>query len=328
MPKAVGGEESSLNRIQGCTAIAATILLFASSAQAFCRKTTCELSPTPSGCTNSRGTGSCIIEGLPLFWRSPCLSFSVQRDGSKTSGISARVLQNAVRQAFDNWTSVTCSQGGNPTLAVASYPRAVCSEVGFREGGPNQNLWVFRDSDWGSSVGAEDAIALTTLTVNEKTGEILDADVELNAENYQFTTGDENIDKDLLGVVQHESGHVLGLDHTVSDTSTMGPSYVRGSTVQRTLQPDDVEAICAVMPPGEFPEACDPEPLGGFSTECAAPSTEHGCCAVAPGMAEARKASLFGLLMCSLLTWQRQRRRPGSAAVDPTQARLATRRGR
>ncbi len=301
-----------MNRIQGCTAIATTILLLVSSTHAFCRKTTCQLSPTPSGCTNLRGTGACIIDGLPLSWRSPCISFSVQRDGSAASRVSADALQNAVRKAFDNWASVTCSQGGGPTLAVATYPQTACSEVGFRESGPNQNLWVFRDAGWGSNVGAEDAIALTTLTVNEKTGEILDADVELNSTNYEFTTGDEDVDKDLLGIVQHESGHVLGLDHTVSDTSTMGPSYVAGSTVQRTLQPDDIEAICAVMPPGEFPDACDPEPLQGFSTECAAPSTEHGCCAVAPGRVGSHTASLLGLLMCSLLTRQRRQRRSGS----------------
>jgi hypothetical protein len=289
--------------------IVAAGLMLGTHAQAFCRKTTCQLTPTPPGCTENTGADYCPKEGLPLYWKTPCLSFSVQHDGSASSHISAGVLEQQVQTAYDTWMSVTCIGGGSPNLFVAAYPEANCGAVGYQERGPNQNLWVFRDTDWEKEIGDRGIIALTTLTVNETNGEILDADVELNSTNHVFTTDNQGVETDLLSVILHESGHVLGIDHAPGDLSTMSDSYNLGSIDKQTLEADDVDAICAIMPPGQLPEVCDPEPLGGFSTECAG-QPHGGCCSVARGRVGSGTVGVFGVGLLVLLGLRRRTPKP------------------
>ena len=64
-------------------------------------------------------------------------------------------------------------------------------------------------------------MALTTVTFNPKTGEIYDADMELNSADNPITVGDQEIVFDLHSIVQHESGHTLGLAHSAFDSDTM-----------------------------------------------------------------------------------------------------------
>jgi hypothetical protein len=163
---------------------------------------------------------------------------------------------------------------------VEAYPRVECDNVGYYADAPNQNLWILRDDAWSVEAEAENTIALTTLTIDRKTGRILDADVELNARDNAFTLSSENVQVDLLSVAVHEAGHVLGIYHSDWATSTMASGYDSGSVESRTLEADDIRAICALMPPGELPAECDAEPMGGFSTQCQA---EAGCCALARG---------------------------------------------
>jgi len=256
-------------------------VLLSPNATAFCRETTCYVSPAPSGCVGSADANGCSNEGNPLHWSQPCLSFSVQMAGSVKLQIGADLFERQVRTAFDSWSTVICSGGGSPKFSVVTYPQAACTEVGFRDQGPNQNLWVFRDDGWEHALTADGALALTTLSVISSTGEIYDADVELNSHDNAFTTDDLDVKVDLYSIVLHEAGHVLGIGHSPWSTSTMTGSYANGSIDPRSLEADDINAICAVMPPGEIDPNCKPEPLHGFSTECA--PTAPGCCSVAAG---------------------------------------------
>ncbi len=259
----------------------AAAVFSSANAQAFCRTTTCQVTPTPGGCVGSRDANECSNEGALLHWGLPCLSFSVHEAGSAKNGISSNQLEQQVRAAFDSWSTVSCSVGGSPNLSVVTYPPVVCSAIGFRSDGPNQNLWTFRDDGWVHEIDAGGALALTTLSVVTKTGEIYDADVELNSQDYAFTLGDDVVQTDLFSIVLHEAGHVLGISHSQWPTSTMADSYDESSLDMRSLEADDINAICAVMPPGEQLAQCDPEPRNGFSTRC--DLSEDGCCSVARG---------------------------------------------
>jgi hypothetical protein len=55
---------------------------------------------------------------------------------------------------------------------------------------------------------------------------------------------------------------------------------VAGDVDKRSLEPDDVAAICAVYPAGEG--SCSPTPPGGLDLECGPCDT--GCCTAAPGV--------------------------------------------
>jgi hypothetical protein len=276
-------------------------LTFAGTASGYCLMTTCELQPPPAVCSGSRDERGCSIEGRTLHWKGGCLAFSVHRSGSARRHIVASDLQEVVSAAFHEWEAVDCGMGHGPALQALAYPQVHCDRVGFAPNGPNQNSWIFRDEYWPHAVEAEEAIALTTLTVQPSTGLILDADVELNSRDNAFTLeGGEGID--LASIVAHESGHVLGLGHSDWATSTMALGYEIGSVDARTLEADDERAICSAMPFVESSRVCDPEPIGGFDVGC---EFDDGCCSIAPRRRST--ASLLAVGLGSLLLVLRRR---------------------
>jgi len=250
-------------------------------AAAACRTTTCDQQNPPANCAPLT-PGGCNTSGIPIAWPNTCVSSSVSAHGSPLRNITADQMRGIVQAAFQQWTSVKCANGEPPSFVVDMFPDVNCTDVtgdaGYKSAGPNYNIWIFHDTDWPYDVEAERAIALTTVQFNPSTGEIYDADVELNSQTSNFTTGLDFVDIDLPSVVQHESGHFLGLAHTPVSTATMLATLNRGEVSKRILDPDDVAGICAAYPPGNWDPTCDPEPRHGFSTEC---NFTSGGCAIA-----------------------------------------------
>jgi len=287
-----------------------TLLLVSGKASA-CRTTTCDRQDAPlSSCPP---TDTCNTAGTPIFWPSTCVSTSVSAKGSELRHIAAddvdgvKGMRSIVQDAFNQWTFVDCGNGSHPNFEVVTFPDVYCTDVtgdsGYKPAGPNYNVWIFRDYDWPyDNVGDEGAIAITTTQFSPTTGEIFDSDVEFNSWGNIFTIGlalpalDE---MDLPSVIQHESGHFLGLAHSQLDTATMFASLSNGDSTRRTLEQDDVDSICAAYPPGKLNPTCDPEPRHGFSTEC---EFEKGCCTVAPGRSTGRHGSWGALLVGLCLT--------------------------
>ncbi len=128
---------------------------------------------------------------------------------------------------------------------------------------------LFREDEW-PYVGAEDALGFTHLTFDENSGELWDADVEINAVAYKFSVGDPVTDNDLDSMLTHEAGHVLGLAHTLVTDATMFATYMPGTDTQRTLADDDVQAVCASYPADRMPSRTSCSPRHGFSDACGA----------------------------------------------------------
>jgi hypothetical protein len=213
-------------------------------------------------------SGYCQLAGTPLKWPQSCVSFSVQKDGSAALDISADVLERIVSDSFANWQSVTCPDGGVPNILLKQYPRVECAEARYNQGNPNQNVWLFRDDAWPHEGDGDRTIALTLVSFNPKNGEIYDVDVELNSFNRQFKVESIGEGDDLPSVVQHESGHFLGLAHSNDSQSTMWSNY-NGSVDMRSLEPDDAAGLCAAYPAvAERDERCNADPRHGFSTQC------------------------------------------------------------
>jgi Matrixin len=280
--------------------------LASSDARAFCQTTTA--SPPRS----YRPSQGCFTEGLPVYWKNACVGYSVQSDAS--IHVSYDEAVDIIDTAFQAWTTATCD--GSPVGIAASNTGSVtCNEVGYnspesngRRG--NQNLIVFRDRSWPYEDGATDTLGLTTLTLNLETGEILDADLEINASRGNFSTTDTvpSDGFDLLSVVTHEVGHFFGLAHARDPMSTMFASYQSGSSELRSLTEDDVAGICAIYPTATTrsggasglvaADACDPTPKHGFIQNCAEPVTDAGGCSLAPttsGCSSAMAAVVVGV---------------------------------
>lgn len=303
-------------------------LCLAESAHGFCRTTTCD--PEEELCpVNDDG---CRVTGTPLYWPDLCVNFAVQAGGSTLRGISAKQTQRALERAFQTWISADCGGGRTPSLGAVSLGEVHCSEVEFnqdgfdkdgerRVDGPNANLVVYRDELW-PHAGEGNKLGVTTVTFVPSTGEILDADIELNALGTEFTTSDDLVRTDLQSVLTHEVGHFLGLAHSFAPGATMNPEYDAGNLDFRSLSEDDRNAICAAYPPleeaeqgagGESPtgivDCRGSDPRYGYSRYCGEPVLADGC---ALTLAKNNGQTTFWLVGIGLVMtlWGRRRRSP------------------
>lgn len=297
-------------------ALAAVIVTLAGapSVFAFCQTASCPVggvANTGARCTPTQESDC----GTTLVWPSPCVGYSIQKDASKKTSFAT--IEATVKQAFATWMAAECTGGGAPHVRLVELEAVECHKHEYNQDAANANTIMFRDDSW-PYTGADNTLALTTVTYNLDNGQIYDADMELNSATVTFTTGDTGVQFDLLSVLTHETGHFLGLAHSADHDATMFPSYKPGETGLRSLSSDDIAGICTIYPPGAAIAAtCDATPRHGFSTLCKAQqeteesTTSGGCCAATPGAAAdgGSQAALAALTAALLATRRRARAR-------------------
>lgn len=291
-------------------------------AHAYCRTTTKEL---PASYSPTRG---CYDEGLYLFWKNACVGYSINQAAS--TSIPFEDATRVIDAAFATWMRARCEDTGlAPGIAASNLGPSKCASVRYNSDGPNQNLIVFRDRDWPYN-DKYNTLGLTTVTFNAETGEIYDADMEINASERNLSITDRVPARgfDLASVVTHEAGHFFGLAHATDGGSTMYASYKPGSVSLRTLAPDDVQGICAIYPdattrtvsrsvsPNEtvLADACDATPRHGFTTACSEPSTDGCTCSTEPRPASASMVVCGAVVVAAMRLLARRRPRTGPAS--------------
>jgi matrixin len=274
-------------------------------AMAFCRTTTCAVKRPPASCM--RDDNGCWATGIPLAWNEECVSFSVNVAGSARLGLDYDAALAIVQQAFDHWPLASCSDG-SPTIAFSALSGLTCNLVEYNSSGPNANAVLFRDDVWTHDPSA---LALTTVAFNTRTGQILNADMEINTQG-----GEVSVDA-LPFIITHESGHFIGLDHAPDPGAVMFYQYNRIPGEPFTLTDDDIAGLCEAYPPSRsVPPVCDFQPPKGYATDCG--GDVQAACAVAPLAARDRRAwgwgvpLLVGLL--ALVRWRSRKRQPRDAA--------------
>jgi hypothetical protein len=315
-------DESMVRRSIACL----VVLLAAKEARAFCRTTTEPSAPTfqPSG-------DMCWNKGSPVWWKDRCVAYGIEAGGS--TRISQDEVSKVARLAFSAWTGVSCPTGPVTIVATegAPVPKA-CTAVGYVKGAKNNtNEIIFHDDGWPYNDGVN-TLALTTLTFNADTGQILDSDIELNTQSNQITIETPIFagSFDLQSILTHEAGHFFGLAHSGHAEATMYSMYKPQSVSMRTLAQDDIDGICTVYGSAQRPTAtgavqaqdCQNPPRGSFDGSCPAP-TSGGGCSVGQGTFSASGIALAAWLAARARGARRRhdrrsgcnRRRPSSASL-------------
>jgi MYXO-CTERM domain-containing protein len=289
------------------------LLSVAGSAQAFCRATTCDPEEDAERCRPVRG---CSTKGEPLAWPDICVGYAVHEAGSRRRNITAYDTDQAARRAFSSWISVDCGDGERPSIGIVPLGGAECGLVEFnptvagRAGSPNANVVMYRDDDWPYG-DVQSTIAKTTLTFDVNSGDIFDADIELNSFAIEITIGDTLVSHDLQAILTHEFGHFLGLGHSEDSGATMNANYSPEDFGFRTLSSDDREAICEVYPPtGSEPLVCPANsgPQHGFSRECSNDEiADASTCSVTSVTSRGTAHAGWLLAAAAVLAWRRRR---------------------
>lgn len=288
-------------------ALGAAVLGVGGEARAFC---------VTRGCSESRqdceyDARGCLLSGPVLHWASSCVSFGVQKDGSPRRGISYDTAHAAIVAGFSQWMNARCGEGRTPSIRLSDSGPIECRTPEYNEDGPNANVLMFRDDDWPYD-NSVDTLALTTLIYDAKSGEIYDADVEVNTFQSGMVTGEVGpLDVDFDSVITHELGHFLGLSHSSAEGSTMSRSYAPGQTAMASIEYDDEQGICAALPPDRPVSDTSCEPRHGFSELCGLPES----CAFAPARSSSGWPS--ALLVTLGLSWLARRKRPHPSSRRP-----------
>lgn len=211
-----------------------------------------------------------------LFWPERRVALVAQAAGSaRTPG---ETEFSALEAAVETWArkSRQCSD-----FALGVAGRSESTEVGYVQGGQNENLVLYREARCGDVVPAADScpaeggcgnlyncwehgegiLALTTTTYSVRTGALVDADVEMNAAPWLFTTvaspacaeGQDAttcVSTDVQNTLTHELGHVLGFDHVEDPSSTMAATAPPGELSKRLIDPGTGTGFCVAYPAG------------------------------------------------------------------------------
>jgi hypothetical protein len=253
---------------------AAFVLAVSAHGWAFCRTHTCN--PGRETCELVDG---CNVGGKPLQWASSTVSWDVQQDDSSKPGLTAAALEQATSDAFDRWMKVDCPGGGKPSIRLVNRGPIACGVAEYNQTASNANVFTFHDAPWPYSFANSEKLAVETLSFNPTTGEIYDADIEINTNQFEFAVADAvSPVADLNAVLTHQVGHFLGLSHSAVPEASMYEIYNAGMV---TLDVDDVAAICAAYPPGRSAATDSDEPRHGFSGGCADAQGDAGAASTA-----------------------------------------------
>lgn len=230
-----------------------------------------------------------------LWWGVPNVSFQQEVTGNpETTGDNEFT---AGRASLAEWATANDTCGH---LVISEGPRIAQRDIAYDQ----KNILLYRmtycpdvapssDACWKEEtcmnkydcwMGEKGTIALTTTTYDLATGQIYDADIEMNGAWFVFTTVDSPpcvhpvysqscIATDVENTMTHELGHALGLDHTTFPDSTMNPSAPAGETKKRSLDEGSRDFICEVYPKDAPARDCVITPVNevlGDSAGCSA----------------------------------------------------------
>lgn len=191
---------------------------------------------------------------------------------------------DAISRSAETWENQLQACGN---LDLDEGAHSASRFVGYNQSGQNENLVLFRLQLCSTVVPAGDpclaagtcgnahdcwdhgntVVALTTSSYVVSSGEVLDADIEMNAASATPTIVDSPpctsgsistscVANDVENAATHEMGHVLGLAHSPDPSSTMYLSEPLGETSKRVLDSGSKQFICDVYQSGHASTDC------------------------------------------------------------------------
>jgi len=205
-------------------------------------------------------------------WRQTCIPFFISDQSllfQNTNTASIAV------QSFNRWSSQTESC----TSLVFQYGGYVSEGAFFDRNTPSNNRNVLTSVD--SEVDLErlidqglwpqaDLVAITLTRYEPNTGEIVDADIVVNAAKFSIieidpsvSCGNNSDTHDLENTLVHEVGHFIGFAHVTDTDATMFANAKSCETKKRDLSADDLGGLCSVYPAFGPIVTCSPS-LSGY----------------------------------------------------------------
>ena len=212
--------------------------------------------------------------GIPVAWTSDVVEFEV--DQFLPPGWDAGLVGQLIDAASAPWESLEC----HPlSIERIGWTDQAVADLFDRK---NNILWI--QDEWPYS---QTMMAITLIEYNNFTGELRDAEILINNDQKSFDRAGacdpQSLNYDLVNILTHEFGHVVGLDHSAELQATMHLETFEGDCLKRSLHQDDIDGFCASYAPDVT--APESEDASGdlASAEQADGGSGDGCtCAASP----------------------------------------------
>ncbi|NUN14166.1 MAG: matrixin family metalloprotease [Myxococcales bacterium] len=204
-----------------------------------------------------RAPSSCTLDQpRKLRWNTGEIPYVIEP--VPTQVLSNGVATDAIIDSFQEWEAY--SECNVPTLKFNGVKQNLAVEYNEIDPESNENtlIWVTSINEWGHSPGI---LALTTLTYSRCTGIIVDADIEVNLAQFDFSAAQTPPPHmtDIQNTITHEVGHFLGLDHSGVASATMFANAPDAETQKRDLEDDDIAGLCCLYGTGSPSVVKSPE---------------------------------------------------------------------
>jgi hypothetical protein len=207
---------------------------------------------------------------FPLrWWQRPSMTFTLST--VEPEEISAASIEGLIAGALDTWISTPCGLVPEVVFGgVKDEPRAT-TPTSLRSQPDNLIVFIRSASEWSRTGNSPTWIAITKIAHDPDSGEVIDADIEINDGGYVFSYDDTTAanEVDVLSMITHELGHFYGLDHSTDPKATMYATYAttpEDAREARSLAQDDIDGICALytdVPIHRDPSSDDETCAGG-----------------------------------------------------------------
>jgi hypothetical protein len=183
------------------------------------------------------------------WWLRPQLQFSLATVAPEEATLE--VVRPLVEQAFDVWITTTCGRVPEVTFGGTKAEVRATTPTSLRAEPDNLIVFIRSASEWSRFGNSPTWIAITKIAHDPNSGEIVDADIEINDGGYVFSYDDSPAanEVDFLSMLTHELGHFYGLDHSLDSRATMFATYATSpadAMEARTLAQDDIDGVCTL----------------------------------------------------------------------------------
>jgi len=203
------------------------------------------LSPEPASAWDAARTG----RGDPVRWFARDQPVSFRIGATDPAELPIEVVSAVVQTAWGTWHGAGCDGVPGAVYRGRSDAIGATRPESLRAEPDNVVVFVSTAAQWSALGRGESEIAVTLVSNNERTGEIVDADILVNDGHWRLTltasAGAVAGEVDFASAMTHEVGHALGLLHSADTSATMYATY---SGVEpagaRTLAEDDRVGLC------------------------------------------------------------------------------------
>jgi uncharacterized protein (TIGR03437 family) len=166
-------------------------------------------------------------------------------DSAGSDNIPFSEVEQAITASFQSWEDV-------PTSTIAFQRKPNFTSDKSLLSGAFETFWIENSTIVGGGGDIAGALAVTFTLFALDNGEIIDASMVFNGNEFTWATDGRADAIDVQEVATHEIGHSIGLDHSPNAAATMFPRTGQGRVQNRSLSPDDHIAASVIYPTPDF----------------------------------------------------------------------------